>query len=91
MIVVSDRVGISADTFFRIEDSEVGEGSSKFILYWRSRENRSYSVYWRTNLTESLQLLTNGIQGTPPWNSYTDTVYSADQQVFYRLKVEHAQ
>lgn len=82
---------LDPDTFFRIEDSAVGEGSADFILYWRSRENRSYSVYWRTNMTESFQLLTNGIPGTPPWNSYTDTVYSADEQVFYRLKVEHAQ
>jgi hypothetical protein len=77
--------------FFRIEDSSIGEGSGHFILYWRSRENRSYSVYWRTNMTESFELLTNGISGTPPMNLYTDTVHNAESKGFYRLKVEHAQ
>jgi hypothetical protein len=82
---------LDPDAFFKIEDSSVEEGGANFVLYWRSRENRSYSVYWRTNLTESFQLLTNGITGTPPWNSYTDTVSSADEQMFYRLRVELAQ
>jgi hypothetical protein len=77
--------------FFRIEDSSVGEGSGNFILYWRSRENRSYSVYWRTNLLDSFELLTSGIIGTPPMNIYTDTVHNAESKGFYRLKVEHAQ
>jgi hypothetical protein len=81
---------LDPDTFFRIDNSSVGEGSANFILEWRSRANRTYGVYWRTNMTESFQLLTNGITGTPPWNSYTDRVYRADQAVFYRLKVEHA-
>ncbi|HSR88102.1 MAG TPA: hypothetical protein VLL07_04040, partial [Pontiella sp.] len=80
---------IDPNVFFEIDDSSVDDASGQFVIYWRSREDRSYSVYWRTNLTDSLQLLTNGIVGTPPYNSYTDTLYSAESQGFYRLKVEH--
>jgi len=82
---------IDPDAFFRIENSALEEGTSNYVLYWRSQYDRSYSVYWRTNLTESFQLLTNGITGTPPWNSYTDTVHNAEMQGFYRLRVELAQ
>ncbi len=87
---VANTDPLDPNAFFRIEESSVSEGNTSFVLYWRSQYDRSYSIYWRTNMTESFQLLTNGIEGTPPWNSYTDTVYSADEQVFYRLKVELA-
>jgi hypothetical protein len=81
---------IDPNMFFEIADRTVDEASGSFVLHWRSQFNRSYSVYWRTNLLESFELLTNGIVGTPPWNAYTDTVHTAENQGFYRLKVEHA-
>jgi hypothetical protein len=81
---------IDPNAFFEIADSTVADASGSFVLHWRSQDSRSYSVYWRTNLLESFQLLTNGIAGTFPMNVYTDTVHSAESQGFYRLKVEHA-
>ncbi len=81
----------SAAAVFEIEDQAVDAASGNFVLLWRGQYDRSYSLYWSSNLSESMQLVTNGIQGTPPWNSYTDTVHSVETKGFYRLKVEHSQ
>ena len=81
---------IDSNAVFVIVDETFDDITGGPILHWRGQYNRSYSVYWSTNLTKSLELIASGIEATPPWNTYTDTVHSAEHHGFYRLKVEHA-
>jgi hypothetical protein len=79
-----------AGAIFRVDENNRDEATGQQVLRWRGKADRSYSVYWSTNLNASMQLIQSGIAGTPPWNTYTDTVYHAESAGFYRLKVEHA-
>lgn len=81
----------NAAAVFEVEDQAEDESTGDFVLVWRGQYHRTYSVYWTSNLLDSMQLLANGLEGTPPWNSYTDTVHTAETKGFYRLKVEHSQ
>ena len=76
---------------FEVEEQTQEEVSGNFVLVWRGQYSRKYSIYWSTNLQESMQLIESGIPAVIPWSSYTDTVHSAEIKGFYRLKVEHAQ
>ncbi|HEY5652771.1 MAG TPA: cadherin repeat domain-containing protein, partial [Pontiella sp.] len=80
-----------AGAIFEIAENIKDQQSGHSVLKWRGRPDRTYSVYWSTNLLESMQLIQSGIPSTPPWNTYTDTVHNAENEGFYRLKVEHAQ
>ncbi|MDA1257108.1 MAG: SUMF1/EgtB/PvdO family nonheme iron enzyme [Chloroflexi bacterium] len=65
----------------------VAENGQPATMEWPSVENRSYCVYWSTNLPGSFSMLTNGIAATPSTNSYTDAV-SRGNRVFYFIGVD---
>lgn len=56
-----------------------------FVVEWLSVEDRTYSVLWRGSLTNTNDLLQNGIEY--PQNSNTDTVHNAESAEFYRVEV----
>ncbi len=71
-------------SFFAVSNAVPSQ--SGFVLNWHAVEGRVYSVLWADSLTNSFQMLTNGI--AYPQNSYTDTVHAAESGGFYNLKVE---
>jgi hypothetical protein len=57
-----------------------------FALDWNAVSGRVYSVYWTDHLTNDWQMVTNDLPYTQ--NSWSDTVYSAEEAGFYRVQVE---
>jgi hypothetical protein len=68
--------------FFGITGGDAKAGTFE----WSSVSGRVYSVWWTTNLTESFQCLESNILWTA--GSFTDSEHSAEQQGFYKLKVQ---
>jgi PKD repeat protein len=60
--------------------------ASGSILQWNAASGRVYSVYWTTNLLGGFQPLETNLVW--PQNSWTDTVHSAEDGGFYRVKVQ---
>jgi len=56
------------------------------ILQWNAASGRVYSVYWATNLLGGFQPLETNILW--PQNSWTDTLHSAEDGGFYKIKVQ---
>ena len=56
-----------------------------FVVEWLSVEDRVYSVLWRGSLTNTCDVLQDGIEY--PQNSYTDTVHKAESAGFYQIGV----
>ncbi|NCD32026.1 MAG: hypothetical protein EOL87_01270 [Spartobacteria bacterium] len=64
------------------------------VIRWlgTDQSNRSYSIYFSTNLLNGMQVLQGHIPSlNPAMNSYTDTVNRADATVFYRVRVQLAE
>ena len=61
------------------------ELSSIYPLRWNAASGRVYSVYWSSNLLSGFEPLATNI----PWNGsvFTDSLHSAENQGFYRIKV----
>lgn len=57
------------------------------VIEWQSVSNRTYDVDRRTNLLQAFDELTNGIQGLPGDNAYTDMVQGAGPY-FYRVRTK---
>lgn len=55
------------------------------IVQWISTEGRSYSVLWSHSLATPFKVLQSEI--AYPQNSYTDTVYNAEDTGYYRVDV----
>lgn len=60
--------------------------ASQVTLQWSTASGRVYSVYWTTNLLNGFQPLKTNILW--PQNSWTDAVYGAENEGFYRIKVQ---
>lgn len=80
-----------ADSVFRITSSRLISGS-QLVLTWSSTSNRFYDVTRATDLATGsnafvpLPGATNLI-GTPPQNTWTDSVDQASSPVYYRIRV----
>ncbi|MCU0857856.1 MAG: hypothetical protein MUC65_05560, partial [Pontiellaceae bacterium] len=72
------------DSHFGVEDMVDSIGG--MVIRWQSVSNRTYGVYWTGVLTNSLQLLQDGIDY--PQNSYTDTLHQAESSGFYKIEVQ---
>lgn len=58
-----------------------------FIVDWDpSISNRKYSVFWTDELSTGFLPLTTNMNY--PQNSYTDTVHTASEKVYYKVKVQ---
>jgi len=59
-------------------------------LRWPSVPNRTYAVYYATNLSLSnaFAVVTNGLPTTAAENVYTDSTHSAHARVFYRVTAQ---
>ena len=60
--------------------------NSRNTISWNAVSGRVYSVYFSTNLMNSFQPLATNI----PWTAgvFTDTVYNAQRQLFYKVNVQ---
>ena len=56
-----------------MQEPEMGSGGA-VVLRWTSYTNHLYTVHHSTNLMNGFTVRQGNIQGTPPMNSYTDTV-----------------
>ena len=61
--------------------------AGRVVLTWPGAAGRYYSVYWCADLTNGFELLATDLPGTPPVNSYTDTLHGEESQSYYRIKV----
>lgn len=75
-----------AASCFRIINSSEQLPSSGFKIEWQSQPNRSYHVYWATNMTEQFQLLEGDINY--PRSSCTDTLHETGTECFYKIDVQ---
>ncbi|HEY5653990.1 MAG TPA: hypothetical protein VIR63_06450 [Pontiella sp.] len=68
---------------------EIGNGSTSsngyFVLNWDAKPGRTYTLDFSTNLVDGFNALASGLTS----GSYTDTVHTAEQQVYYKLKVQN--
>jgi len=69
-----------------LEISNGWKNANGFVLDWPTVEGRMYSVYWASNMTSGVwsQLSANAA------GIYTDTVHEAENDGFYRIKVQLA-
>ncbi|MCO5067216.1 MAG: choice-of-anchor D domain-containing protein [Kiritimatiellae bacterium] len=65
---------------------EMGSGGA-VVIRWTSYTNHLYAVHHSTNLLNGFGVLQGNIQGTPPMNSYTDTVNGALMK-FWKVTTE---
>ncbi len=65
---------------------EMGSGGA-VVIRWTSYTNHIYTVHHSTNLLNGFGVLQANIQGTPPVNSYTDTVNGV-QMKFWKITTE---
>lgn len=57
------------------------------MLEWDAVSGRVYGVYASTNLLTPFELLPGG-SVVYPQNSYTDTVHTIEDEVFFRMDVQ---
>jgi len=65
---------------------EMGAGGA-VVIRWASYANHLYTVHHSTNLLNGFTVLQGNMQGTPPMNSYTDTVNGV-QMKFWKVTTE---
>jgi PKD repeat protein len=71
-----------------VSGAALGSGADQFVVSWGSVSGKSYGVDKRTNLVGAAwQVVAGGIPGSPPVNTYTDSV-GQTAAGFYRVKVE---
>ena len=58
------------------------------VLKWVSIDDRTYSIWKATNLTEGFWLEASSLPCTPPENEYQDNAPTASRASFYRVEVE---
>jgi len=76
----------NAFSYFMASNSIAGGTETNFfVVEWESVSNRLYDVLWETNLANTFLALETDIEF--PQDSYTDTVHSAENKGFYRVKV----
>jgi len=56
-----------------MQSPEIGSGGT-VVIRWTSYTNHLYTVHCSTNLLNGFSILESGLPGTPPMNTYTDTV-----------------
>jgi subtilisin-like proprotein convertase family protein len=81
----TDQGGLLYEEAFTITINDVNETAPTFenpqmrvdgtvVLQWSSITNHLYTVHHSTNILSGFTVRQGSIQGTPPMNSYTDTV-----------------
>ena len=68
-----------------LEVRSVPEPGGGYVVCWNPVTNRSYSIFWRTNLFEAPLLLMEGLVW--PQASYTDVVHDGQSCIYYRVRV----
>jgi hypothetical protein len=56
------------------------------LISWFSSSNRTYAIYWTTNLSHDFTVMESNILSTPPQNVYTDTLHEVPL-IFYEVEV----
>lgn len=79
----------NANSVFKISGTEVLPGG-QFVLHWLSGSNRLYDVMRGTNLASGAAAFlplpgATNLTGTPPQNTWTDSVSLGSTRAFYRL------
>ena len=82
---VADTDPNASASILRVEAPAPGDPGG-YIIRWVASSNRYYHLYGGTQLTNSLTRLTNNLPGTPPLNSYTDSVFEGQSPVYYRVR-----
>ena len=84
----ADQGGLSMQKIFAVSVVDVDEmppafsemptlSNGKMVIRWGSLTNHTYAIYGSTNLLSGFAVLQSNMSGTPPINSYTDSVISA--------------
>jgi formylglycine-generating enzyme len=83
--------GLGSDPFDARSGFALGllVGDSSGLVTWPSASGHTYRVEFATNLMspDAFALLTNGLEATPPLNTYTDATMRALSPVYYRVWV----
>lgn len=81
-IVIAGTSPSNPDSLFEVAGATAtAEGN---VLNWSPVSGKQYAVDYSTNLANGFLPLASGITG----GSYTDTVYSAESKVYYRISVQ---
>ncbi|OQW94504.1 MAG: hypothetical protein BWK77_09150 [Verrucomicrobia bacterium A1] len=72
---------------FEFRRDDVRAADEGCVIAWTSESNRFYGVWWKTNLADPLVQLATNLDATPPLNTYTDVVNSAETSIYYRIDV----
>ena len=88
---LAGTIPTNASSVFRITGGQLLAGG-QFVLRWLSVSNRLYDVMRGTNLAAGAGAFlpvkgATNLTGTPPQNTWTDSVTSAATRAFYRLTV----
>ena len=87
----ADQNGLSTQKIFAVNVVDVDEGPPSFseaptlsgsnmVIHWESLTNHTYEIHYSTNLLSGFAVLQSNISGTPPINTYTDSVITAGQK-----------
>ena len=76
---------LDSESCFILYDLEKTQSGN--VVRWDAVSNRFYTVYWSTNLLNGFSPSVEGQDLEYPVNSYTDSVHSAESQIFYKLSV----
>ena len=68
-----------------VQSSPILNDNGNAVLQWTSSANRTYKIYWTSNLLEEFTLLQSDIPATPPMNIYTDNV-SGVSSSFWKIE-----
>ena len=79
----------SGSTFKSIVDNTSASPAGNIIRWVGSADTgRTYSIFWTDDLRTPLNTLTTNLPSAyPEMNCYTDTLHSAHQCIYYRIKV----
>ncbi len=88
MEYVVGTVPTNRDSALRIVSALDGSGGGgcDFELRWRSASNRSYAVWWTTNLAQPFEPLCSDLAASPPTNTYVHSNV-APPNAYYRIRV----
>ncbi|MBN2162894.1 MAG: hypothetical protein JXR25_08875 [Pontiellaceae bacterium] len=65
---------------------DYSEAVGGMVLRWTAMTNRTYGVYWMTNLIDSMRPLATNL--VYPQGCYTDMVHQAESAGFYKVEVQ---